>query len=40
MVKQTSLDFMKRNNDVLEEDNVFFSERHSKSTDNCSKDIE
>jgi len=40
MVKQASLNFVKRDNDVLEENNVFFSERHSESTDNCSKDIE
>ena len=30
---------MKRNNDVVEEDNMFISERYGESTDDTGKDI-
>lgn len=35
-----SLDFMKRDNDFMEEDDMFFSKRHSKAADDTSKDIQ
>ena len=31
---------MKRNNDVVEEDNMFISERYGESTDDTGKDIQ
>ena len=35
-----SLHFMKRDNDFMEEDDMFFSKRHSKAADDTGKDIQ
>lgn len=39
MIQKTSLDFVERDNNVFEENNMFFTERNSETTDNSSKNI-
>jgi len=40
MIKMTGLNFVERNDDGLEKDDMFFSERHCETTDDAGQDIQ